>query len=477
MAEEPTLPLLPCPAVSWDEHSQSFSNNPRKRVRNPRSSGLLNSSDPAVFSSDDDPGLDNYVEGRKKKRYIGSWFQQQPTSSDSTFSECHTLPRPSGRKMCRQFDSGVFLGSDGTDGEDNLAADVLERPLQPKLPQLNRPQSRAVSKVELLAREKVLRCLELDDESIDFWAMGLEELSNETISPLSNFSCIPLVTKDVAFKQKEPELKIYLAMNRLRVIPGALCDLEHLTILSLRGNKLTEIPPAISKLSNLKQLNVSQNRLRSIPAELLDLFQSRLRELVLHPNPFFEPACSLDLDRASLAHDDHDDVKENQLLTRYLGRSPLQVANSVRQTISDFRFPPFHKTNILPVASENEASRSDEANPTRPSRVPTLVEIALRSCHSTTQLPDLHHYIPEGLSHLRELLEQITQQKKMGGITCSHCRKLIMVPTLEWIEWREISKCEKSNSGAISVRPLSLVDGERAVPFLHRGCSWKCKPV
>jgi len=32
MSEEPSLPRLP--AVSWDEQSQTFSNNPRKRVRN-----------------------------------------------------------------------------------------------------------------------------------------------------------------------------------------------------------------------------------------------------------------------------------------------------------------------------------------------------------------------------------------------------------------------------------------------------------
>ncbi|KAG7138509.1 hypothetical protein HYQ45_004381 [Verticillium longisporum] len=70
MADEPSLPRLP--AISWNEHTQSFSNNPRKRGRARRSSNATplfnNSSDPAVFSSDDDPALDNYVEGRRKKR-------------------------------------------------------------------------------------------------------------------------------------------------------------------------------------------------------------------------------------------------------------------------------------------------------------------------------------------------------------------------------------------------------------------------
>lgn len=469
MAEEPSLPRLP--AVSWDETSQSFSNNPRKRVRHPRSGGLCNSSDPAVFSSDDDPGLDNYVEGRKKKRYVGSWFQQQPTSADSTFSENMTLPNPK-RKLARQFDSGVYLGSDSTEGDD-VAAEVLEMPVRSKLPQLEqrtKALAPVVSKAELLAREKIQSCLELGDETIDLWSMGLEEISNEAFSPLENFSCIPMVAKDVAFEQKDPELKIYMAMNRLRLIPGTLFDLQHLTILSLRGNKLTEIPPAIAKLSNLSQLNVSQNRLRSLPAELLDLLSKSLGTLVLHPNPFFEPQSPFDLGVEG-PHEEGD----QSLVTRQLGRSPLQIMDSMGRVLSEFKLPSYEQSNRLDVIPADGTDSSTERQLARPSRVPSLVEVALRSCYSTSQLAELQYYIPEGLSHLCDLLERATKQKDMGGITCSHCRKMIIVPALEWVEWHEISTKEV-NGGTVSVRPLILSDGERAVPFLHRACSWKCGP-
>ncbi|KAH0593735.1 hypothetical protein MHUMG1_08486 [Metarhizium humberi] len=472
MAEEPTLPCLP--AVSWDESSQSFSNNPRKRVRHPRSGGLYNSSDPAVFSSDDDPGLDNYVEGRKKKRYVGSWFQQRPTSSDSTFSEHMILPKPK-RKLARQFDSGVYLGSDGTEGDD-LASEVLEMPLRSKLPQLSeRPQPLipAVSKAELLAREKIQSCLEQGNETIDLWSMGLEDISRETLTPLENFSCIPVVAKDVAFEQKEPELEIYLAMNRLRSVPGTLFDLEHLTILSLRGNKLTEIPPAIAKLPNLQQLNVSQNRLRSLPAELLDLFGKNLADLVLHPNPFFEPEGQLHAEG-----DESLEPPQQPLLTRHLGRSPLQISDSMGQILSEFKFPSYDEPNRLAVASGNQldtGTTTSLGQPIKAGCVPSLVEIALRSCYSTSQLSELQHFIPEGLSHLRELLERATRQKDMGGVACSHCRRLIVVPPLEWVEWREIST-RGVYGNAVSVRPLSLAEDERAVPFLYRACSWKCGP-
>ncbi|KAG8406740.1 hypothetical protein J3459_013990 [Metarhizium acridum] len=471
MAEEPSLPCLP--AVSWDESSQSFSNNSRKRVRHPRSGGLYNSSDPAVFSSDDDPSLDNYVEGRKKKRYVGSWFQQQPTSSDSTFSEHMILPKPK-RKLARQFDSGVYLGSDGTEGDD-LASEVLEMPLQSKLPQLTeRPQPLipAVSKAELLAREKIQSCLEQGDETIDLWSMGLEEMSKETFHPLENFSCIPVVAKDVAFEQKDPELKIYLTMNRLRLIPGTLFDLQYLTILSLRGNKLTEIPPAIAKLRNLKQLNVSQNRLRSLPAELLDLFGKNLGDLVLHPNPFFEPERQLHAEG-----DESSEQSAQPLLTRHLGRSPLQISDSMGQVLSEFKIPSYEESNKLAVASgiHLDTDTTGQSQSIKAGCVPSLVEIALRSCYSTSQLSELQYFIPEGLPHLRELLERATKQKDMGGVACSHCRKLIIVPSLEWVEWREI-RTREVNGNAVSERPLSLAEGEQAVPFLHRACSWKCGP-
>ncbi|KAG7146203.1 hypothetical protein HYQ46_005001 [Verticillium longisporum] len=169
MADEPSLPRLP--AISWNEHTQSFSNNPRKRGRARRSSNATplfnNSSDPAVFSSDDDPALDNYVEGRRKKRYIGTWFQQQP-ASDSSFEveESRPLPKPK-RTLKRQLDSGVWMGSDSTDGEEML--EELSLPLQPKLLQLNQTpiQRPALSATERLAREKIQKCLDEGDEDVD----------------------------------------------------------------------------------------------------------------------------------------------------------------------------------------------------------------------------------------------------------------------------------------------------------------------
>ncbi|KAL1903445.1 hypothetical protein Sste5346_000072 [Sporothrix stenoceras] len=196
MSDEPSLPRMP-PSRAADA---IFGPN-RKRGRffdaNGNASGsgsgphhlsahqllMNNSSDPAVFSSDDDPALDNYalpdpngsgVGGsrvRKKKRYVGAWFAQHPASTDSTFDEDpslpeqrargdrdqdeeqqepHTMtllllsspvrPRPSKKRRTfeRQFDSGVWMGkegiAEGDEGEgqeDMLEVAMAESPPPP----------------------------------------------------------------------------------------------------------------------------------------------------------------------------------------------------------------------------------------------------------------------------------------------------------------------------------------------------------
>lgn len=174
MADEPALPRLP-PSITWNAQTERFSNNPRKRRHGLKTSGAppsySNSSDPAVFSSDDDPGLDNYyVEGRRKKRYTGTWYQQQPVaSSDSAIGE----PRPAlrgKRAFRRDMDSGVYLGSDSTDGDESIMMPDL--PTQARLPQLNivpvpARRGNETSTEELEAREKIRRFMEEGEERID----------------------------------------------------------------------------------------------------------------------------------------------------------------------------------------------------------------------------------------------------------------------------------------------------------------------
>lgn len=164
MAEEPSLPGLP--AISWDSTTETFSNS-RKRVRRDNAAQLFaNSSDPAVFSSDDDPALDNYVQGRRKKRYIGAWYAQHPASGDSFEDDVRGRAAPKKKRTLeRQFDSGVWMGSDGTDGDDCLNSLPDPKPRQPR--SFHRVESLIVSSAEKVARVKIQDCIEEGIEDVD----------------------------------------------------------------------------------------------------------------------------------------------------------------------------------------------------------------------------------------------------------------------------------------------------------------------
>ena len=176
-AREPSLP--PLPAISWDAHTQSFA----KRKRSTASQVFSDSSDPAIFSSDDDPALDNYVEGRhKKKRYVGSWFQQRPASSDSGLS---VRPESSGRPESRwkrpfvPVDSGVFMGSDSSidDILDELPPAKANKAILPpatakptvaQLGQVPRPSQKGKrSDTEAKVQEIIRQCIDRGIEDVD----------------------------------------------------------------------------------------------------------------------------------------------------------------------------------------------------------------------------------------------------------------------------------------------------------------------
>lgn len=161
---EPTLPKL-----SWDPRTESFSNRTRKRVR----SSPPPSSDPAIFSSDDDPSADNYTQERRKRKYRGPWYHQRPASDAGTLEEPELDRRKGKRTFERQYDSGVFMGSDGMSDIDELmenAESFNSSPLplrQPRLVQLQRPVQSAQELAEESARGRIERCLEEGRESVD----------------------------------------------------------------------------------------------------------------------------------------------------------------------------------------------------------------------------------------------------------------------------------------------------------------------
>ncbi|KAL6882901.1 hypothetical protein HDV57DRAFT_464358 [Trichoderma longibrachiatum] len=477
----------------------------RKRSLVSPQSLRFNSSDPAVFSSDDDPGLDNYVEGRRKKRYVGSWFQQRldaaESSVDNGAGRVSTVPPK--RLLKRDLDSGIFLGSDTTDGEDFI--EHLEAPAVPRLPQIAPRTVPRLSQPEIVARQKIQECIDRGNEMVDLWGVGLEELSDDIVNRLGQVTSIPVVAKDVAFVPPPPNLQVFLALNKLARLPGSLCDITNLTVLSLRSNGLTELPPAISKLTNLTGLNLSHNKLRYLPSEILELVKpgGKLRDLSITFNPLWRPqrpdSCTADdacEERGRRKHTSswlsmHRDKRG--YMVHWLGRSPLQVSNSNGRVLSEFRLPPMDEApepsearvsvavyideeSGVPVSLSSQASAGLRKGEATPGSVPSLTELALRSCYRSSYLRDLDSLIPEGLSHLRKLVQRTSLQKDMGGLPCSTCGKTVVVPLLEWVEWRELLKCSSKDSEELPRARIFTVE-ELAVPFLYRACSWRCGPT
>ncbi|KAI1872272.1 hypothetical protein JX265_001596 [Neoarthrinium moseri] len=531
MAEEPTLPTLPrFPAVSWNSGTQSF-NNTRKRVRGDGydvaapAPFFSNSSDPAVFSSDDDPSLENYTQGRhRKKRYVGSWYQQQQlASSDSALGDEVRLPKPTGKRTFqRTADSGVWMGSDASTDLEDAAGLELPQPAPCRLPQLNvSRQPAAISENEEFARDLVYKALENGEEDVNLTSIGLEDLSNATITPLSEFACIPTVTEGVPFVQRDPSLKIYLAQNPLRRAPGALFNLEFLTVLSLRNTKITELSPSLGNLRNLKSLNVSLCRLRCLPGELLELmtYPSKLEDLLLDPNPFYQPDTDdnpiPDLD-PELFEDSkdiillHEQTLNNTAVlrtwldkrdglgdgvqdslsdltstwrARIVARSPVQFMNSRGAIISKFHLPSAQsdlkvletEDLTLPPSLPTSMAHSSTGEA---SRVPSLLELALKSCSQTSQLPLLPAYLPDDAPpHLSELLRRIVVQQQtnanLGDLPCSNCRRRTIMPVGQWVEWWYTARVSLATG---QVGPMVEDSARKAVPYMKRACSLGCLP-
>ncbi|KAK8016117.1 CCR4-NOT transcription complex subunit 6 [Apiospora rasikravindrae] len=533
MADEPTLP--PLPSVSWDSESQSFT---RKRVRGAHAAPPLfsNSSDPAVFSSDDDPNVENYAQGgrQRKKRYVGSWFHQHPASGDSAFGE-EVRPRPlTKRTLQRQFDSGVWMGSDISTDMEEVGMEIGQT-ATPKLPQLNVSRPVIVpSPAEKEAHARIIEALDLGRENLDLTSLGLERLSDAVISFLGELSCIPLVTDGVPFEHKDPALKIFLSGNPLIRAPGALFNLEFLSVLSLRNTRMAELPPAIGNLRNLKTLNISLTRLRYLPAELLDLmtYEGKLKELIVHPNPFHQPDQRQDyealspilseepedvfllhetdgsgaydgksirawLDRGDMLKGDEEHPRPASLpldvwQMLLAARSPIQYTDSRGVRVSQFTLPRLPmEDDVPPLVVETEdfaslpglprAARESNMTAAAFSRVPSLMEIALRSCSRTAQREQLPGYL-EGSDphHLADTLHDLNTQADANGnsgtVPCSTCRKSVVKPLAQWIEWWDLGTVALREKAPIGSANGSELDKKQSVPFMKRACSWGCLP-
>lgn len=313
-------------------------------------------------------------------------------------------------------------------------------------------------------------------------------------------------------------MKLFLWGNHLTQVPRALFNLDNLTVLSLRGNSLTELPPAILQLKNLETLNVSQNKLKYLPVELLELLydsNSSLRSLLLHPNPWYQPNVeesgngppwsSENVDRTKgrpgpqgrgcrwLPQTTHERRNSSYFDAKRWARTPVQFSDTKGMVYSTFRIEP--GTSHLPTEALDSEPMIPPRNPaqervmhsgeTKTTKVHSLLELALQACARNPYLAELPDMLPDTThTRVRDLLVDTQVHSYTGGVECTVCKRPVVKPTAEWIEWWELFLNYWSNLPlatppaaedlAPRVQYLTQIPEERLVPFVRRACSWKC---
>ena len=474
LAMDPELPPIHNP-----HHGLTTSSLLRERSRG--SSPADNSSEPPLFSSDGpSASTDNYTNRAVKRLHRGTWWSGVPQNHATCSRD-----KPTKRPFERNFDSGVWMGSDdaegGSDTPDEPALDSNGEPsllpsqymlpasfgrdqLQPShpmialgtevAPNLQGPYSR-----QLEAISRVQRYLDEGLASVDLAGLNLGEIFWSTLSPLRYLTLHvdgQFPPSQEAYQALTPDIRLYLANNELSSLPSELYSLHTITTLSLRQNKFESLSPAIANLVELENLNLGGNSFRFLPWEILQLLTKRLtaEHLQVHPNPLARPVPRPRHFRdVLLAEPDNPRCLATTGIA-YLDNRGYPCAGSCPA-------PSQHSGDYIPAetASSAEASQRPQETEQNPSHVLSLLELALRTCAQDPQLDQMLpylsvHYPPP----VYEFLKRTVEHKVAGGVRCSVCDKEYVIPRTEWVEWH-------SGISGPWLRPL---------PFLRRGCSWQC---
>lgn len=344
--------------------------------------------------------------------------------------------------------------------------------------------------------------------------------------------------KDEDFEPLRPSLKLFLQKNALRKLPADLWNLEYLTVLSLRQNKLTYVPAAIGRLRHLRELNLACNRLRYLPWELLRLITGEggqvrngaLRNLTVSPNPFFRAVYR---DRGSQSGTGYGSINvrkernldfvrqfEEEMRSATSPESSRDAAWSAKmhhyyyeirqltddgppeQTFSWDTVQPLYMSSTPVVFLNIDGSSADSSAASLPSTiphidnpllctiplgedfrptprfrgsfVPSLFELATSVIKNVSNPSDLRTLLPEDTPQpvFRALDLASVVKEEEGERICSVCARRYVIPRTEWIEfWHRIP--------VNAMNPEMLTDigmDELFLPFLRRGCSWRCVP-
>ncbi len=283
MDNEAVPPSSPPHAIATNPPSSPFFEPQRYGAFSPKSS-----SPPPLFSSDDSGetlDITNYESPRifKNKRK-GAWYD----NAEST-------PEPKKTKMSRNYDSGVYMMSDNSDGSvDPLPEHKSPFPFGMDGAQ-DEPEREQMSVTEAQFYSALRVGLDRNSEKYDFQRLNLEDSDIKQIGDLNSvIKNLPDPGNDLPaegqYRSMLPELYINLSHNFLHRLTPILFQLQHLTTLVLRDNQIEELPPQISQLHSLKELDLSLNKLTYLPFEILQMLHphGRLERLQTIGNPLLE---------------------------------------------------------------------------------------------------------------------------------------------------------------------------------------------
>lgn len=331
------------------------------------------------------------------------------------------------------------------------------------------------------------------------------------------------VSKDVPFEpEPQRQLQLYLKNISLHELPRQLFDLRHLTVLTLRNNFLREIPPAISQLTNLVELNLSSNELTYLPVELLELIcahDSKMRRLNLHPNPFHGP---LEVQ----VHENLYSLPQAHWGRRWLTKPASSVGfHACLAMRTPVEFLDLHPIDRMRFPFRISADRQDEIMDTeeldavpvlpcraRPTKVRSLTELCLQTVPLkypantdwAAHVKDLNMFqnslVSPANSAFVEMLKDMDARCEAGIKVCTVCRKKVIRPVAQWIEWYELYVLPEHKTAAVAQRPITetVFDADAVVmeeslpllpdtwvpvsthldtqyvPFLRQACTWGC---
>ena len=87
------------------------------------------------------------------------------------------------------------------------------------------------------------------------------------------------------------------------------------------------------------------------------------------------------------------------------------------------------------IASQIVQNRLAMRNPPRsdrPSKIPSLVELAFRQCYSSPELADLPGLLPdETPPHILQTMHRALEQRDTGGLECDECGETMVTPAAQ----------------------------------------------